>query len=390
MGFVSNLFKGSNYKADTGANGGDAVAQRKALEDSIAQQQAFVNATGAQNGLQNQSSVFNQLQGVADGTGANPAQAMLNQATGQNVANQAALMASQRGVSANPGMIARQAANQGANLQQQAVGQGATMQANQSLGALSQLGGIAGQQVGQQQNALNSLQNQQANEQQMLLNAASNASQINAGVAAQNQQQKMGILKGVTGAIAKGASMAGGGGGMAEGGVVGAPDVSANGPKSKAAQHLLGLSGQPLMDNTQGAIEDIGDVLGFGAKAGAAAMAPGAPQGMVAPTQGMDPNALNLGNSSPMMAMGNASQMPQFKAKGGNVGGKLKAGGKVPGKPKIGGAKDHYANDNVQAVLSPGEVVLPRSVTQSKDPVGNAAKFVAAIMAKQSMKGKKK
>ncbi len=82
----------------------------------------------------------------------------------------------------------------------------------------------------------------------------------------------------------------------------------------------------------------------------------------------------------------------QAMAKGGKVTGpKLAADKKtVPGKAKVKGANDSYANDTVDAKLSPGEIVLPRSVTMSADPVGNAAKFVQAIMAKQQMhKGRK-
>lgn len=70
-------------------------------------------------------------------------------------------------------------------------------------------------------------------------------------------------------------------------------------------------------------------------------------------------------------------------ATGGSVGGHpslgaaLRAGGSVPGKAAVRG--DSYSNDTVPAVLSPGEIVLPRSVTQSKDPAKHAAAFVAAI-----------
>jgi hypothetical protein len=45
-----------------------------------------------------------------------------------------------------------------------------------------------------------------------------------------------------------------------------------------------------------------------------------------------------------------------------------------------------YDNDKVPAMLSEGEIVLPRTVTQSANPVAAAAKFVQAIM---SRKGKK-
>ncbi len=133
-----------------------ALAQQ---QGAVKQQQDLLNALQQQGGMQKQQDVYGQLQGaygqnqglygqlqgVANGTGPNPAMAMLNQQTGQNVQNQAALMAGQRGAGANSGLIARQAAQQGANTQQQAVGQGATMQAQQSLNALGQAGGVLGQ-----------------------------------------------------------------------------------------------------------------------------------------------------------------------------------------------------------------------------------------------------
>jgi hypothetical protein len=37
-------------------------------------------------------------------------------------------------------------------------------------------------------------------------------------------------------------------------------------------------------------------------------------------------------------------------------------------------------------MLSPGEIVIPRSIVNSKDAPAQAAKFVAAIMAKKSLK----
>lgn len=55
-------------------------------------------------------------------------------------------------------------------------------------------------------------------------------------------------------------------------------------------------------------------------------------------------------------------------------------GGQVPGKPKVFG--DNEANDTVPAWLSPGEVVLPRSVTNSPDAPEQAAAFVRAVQAR--------
>lgn len=160
-------------------------------QQGLTNQQQFVNATQAQNGLGNQTSVYNQLQGVTNGTGPNPAQAQLQQATGANVANQAALMAGQRGSNANAGLIARQAAMQGANTQQQSIGQAATLQAQQSLNALSAQGNLATQQAGQQANATNAYSQSAQNEQQNLLNGI--AGQNNAAV---NQQSNINSVNG--------------------------------------------------------------------------------------------------------------------------------------------------------------------------------------------------
>lgn len=61
----------------------------------------------------------------------------------------------------------------------------------------------------------------------------------------------------------------------------------------------------------------------------------------------------------------------------------LKAGGKVPGQAKVKG--DSKENDTVPAMLSPGEIVIPRSI--AKDP--EAAKdFVQAIHDRSSKKAK--
>lgn len=62
----------------------------------------------------------------------------------------------------------------------------------------------------------------------------------------------------------------------------------------------------------------------------------------------------------------------------------MKGGGFVPGQAKVAG--DSPKNDVVNAKLSPGEIVLPRTVVNSKNPSEAAARFVAAVLAK---KGKK-
>jgi hypothetical protein len=190
---------------DRPADVNQANTQYKNAQDALAQQNAFLQATQAQNGLGNQTSVFNQLQGVANGTGPNPAQAQLAQATGANVSNQAALMAGQRGANQNVGLMARQAAQQGAATQQQSAGQAATLQAQQSLNALSGMGNIAGQQAGQQAAATQANTQATQNEQKQILDAIAqqnstaaglqaNINTVNGGLANTTMQGQQGLL----------------------------------------------------------------------------------------------------------------------------------------------------------------------------------------------------
>jgi hypothetical protein len=66
-----------------------------------------------------------------------------------------------------------------------------------------------------------------------------------------------------------------------------------------------------------------------------------------------------------------ASQL-KFPARGGNIESR-----EIPGNAKYKG--DTRSNDTVPALLSPGEIVLPRSVAQDEDAPDKAKKFVAAI-----------
>lgn len=387
MGFVGNLLGvggggGSGFSAqpvptDNPLDSGEInVAQEQALK-GINQQQAFVNALNQQNGLGNQSSVFNQLQGVANGTGPNPALAQLNQTTGANVANQAALMAGQRGAGANPALLARLAAMQGANTQQQAVGQAATMQANQQLGALNQLGGIAGQQAQQQQAGLSGLNQATLQNQGQLISGLdqqnknkismmSNINNANAGMAGTNANNQAGLFGGVLGGVgsalgvfgapaakAAGAALAhGGSAGYADGG-------SVSGPQSFAANYFNGMGSAP---------QTSGQVLN---------------QGMSSLSRGIG-SLFHSNPTNPMLAnapiaMPAAEVMPQNTMMASD-------GGKVPGKAQVAG--DSYANDTVSAKLSPGEIVIPRSIIQGQNPVQMAAKFVEQELLKQHMSKK--
>lgn len=52
-------------------------------------------------------------------------------------------------------------------------------------------------------------------------------------------------------------------------------------------------------------------------------------------------------------------------------------GGEIPGKPRVYG--DDEANDTVPAWLSPGEIVIPRTIAQDPAAAEKAASFVAAV-----------
>lgn len=238
MGFLGSIFGGGS-SVQNPSNVAQANQNFNDVQAGIGQSQSFLNALQGLNGIQNQGNVFNQLQNVANGQGPNPAQAMLNNTTGQNVAQQAALMGSQRGVSSNPGLLARQAAQQGSQIQQQAAGQGAALQAQQSLGALGQLGGLASQQVQQQQNALGQYNAATQGARGQTLNSIGGQN-TNATTTSNNAGQN--ILGGVAGALGSVV-------GLAEGGQV---------PNSHVGRHLLGLAeGGMALDLSEGSSEPV-------------------------------------------------------------------------------------------------------------------------------------
>lgn len=330
---VSSIFGGPAPGQVTGsataATGEQANQRFDEVNQGLTNQAGFLQAVQAQNGLGNQTQVYNQLQGVADGTGANPAQAMLNQATGANVANQAALMAGQRGSSANAGLIGRQAAQQGANTQQQAAGQGATLQANQSLNALTAAGNMANTQAGQQANATNAYTNSALQGQQNVLGALTSQNQINSGAQQGNAQMQGNLLGNLAGAAGSALQ-------LAEGGAV--PEAPKAGPTSLTAQYFAQGGKVPAM------------------------VSPG--------EQYLPPQAAKA------VAKGDAKP--------------LSVGERIPGKPKVAG--NSYANDVVPKTLTTGGVVIPNSIMQGKDAEKKAAEFVRQVLSKKQglpAKGKK-
>lgn len=385
---VSNLLgnspNGSGFQAQQAnliqpVTADQAATSYNQTQSGLTQQQNLINALSAQNGIGNQGQVYNQLQGVVNGTGPNPAQAQLNQATGQNVANQAALMAGQRGAGANVGLLARQAAQQGAGIQQNAVGQAATLQANQSLNALNQAGGIAGQQVGEQQSAVQGYNQDAQGQQGQILGAlqgynqnqiqnTSQANSANAGIAQANAGNTAKAIGGLTNAAGVATGLLTGGAAPA---VAAAANLSSNTPGGQAADY----NALPNAGYARG-----GEIAAPNPKVAAVAQNDRF-KGVLPPhvqhiADIYHPQKFAKGGAVKAMVSPGEMYLPPDKAKDVAVKGKnpLKEGKMVPGKAQVKG--DSKKNDTVPADLEEGGVMIPRSVMQSKNPTEKIKKFV--------------
>lgn len=361
----------------------------KNAQSGLSQQQSFVDALKAQNGIQNQSDVYNQFNQIAQGTGGpNPAQAMLNQATGANTANQAALMASQRGAGANTGLIARQAAQQGGALQQNAAGQAAIMRAQQQQNALNSLGGIAGQQVGELGGGIQGYNQAAQNEQAQMLGAASDYNRVqqasmasqnaaNAGIAGQTSQGQQKLLGGALGgagsALNMGSLSSAGAAFAAHGGMIQKYADGGNVMESNEGQE------PPAMPTADEPISWAGKFLKGYAN-------PQAHSTQIASQE--SPTLMARGGKVPAMVSPGEIYLPPQKAKEVAKKGQsaLKDGEKIPGKAKVTG--DSLKNDVVSRNLDVGGVVIPRSKV---DDAKSAVDFVSAVLAKHGQKipGKK-
>lgn len=356
-----------------GIGGGSGGTGFNANQSGTNPQQLQTAYTNANNAVANQNQVYNQFQNIAAGQGPNPAQAMLNQSTAANVANQGALQGGQRGAAQNVGLIARQAGQQGMQAQQQAAGQGASMQAQQALGALGQAGQMATGITAAQQG------------EQGILQGANSANQnIQGQLANTTMQGQQGLLGGVGNAFGAITHLFAEGGNvqkMAEGGDMG--------PRSMFAQFINQAQpgNMPQFGSSNSGASALAAIgknkkpqVASNPMAGATNAVPNSP----VPGGNQSAGSGSIPTNGGFIDPSQTDQTFVQAAMGGNVGSALKQGGHVPGKAKVKG--NSYSNDTVKALLSPGEVVIPKSVMESGDPVRGAAQFVQAMMSK---KGKK-
>lgn len=360
---VNNAVSGGNKPAQM-AQINNPVTQAQVNEqygnsqNALQQQQALVNALQAQGGIGNQSQALEMFRQQALGQGPNPAQQQLANATGANTANQAALMAGQRGTSGNAGLMARQIAQQGAANQQNLAGQSAALQAQQQLAGQQLFGNLATQQVGQQQQAVGG-QNQfaqglygQTLQGMGNFNNAqvANTQQYNSANSKLNEQlqkSQLGLGAGIGAGIAGLAPQIG----QSFGNLLG--DTGKFG-KEMQIQSMQNIT--PKNFNDANVNRDIQN---------------SAHGGMIGYAMGGQANMQKNYDNGP-------------RSKAGHAFCNMKAGGKVEGQAQVVG--DSERNDTVPAMLSPGEIVIPRSILQGKNPAQGAAKFVQAILAKKGMK----
>ena len=376
MGLLDSIFGGaSNQFTQERAFAPGTQATVQNLQPQIAQ--TFGQYNAANQGEMNLAQV---LQNQMYGHGPNVAQNMLNQTTGQNVAQQAALMAGSRGAGANAGLIARQAAQQGGAAQQQAAGQAATLAAQQQLGAQGALANVYGN-VANQANQAQSIQQQAlASQNAQIVNANNAYNQLGMQQAQQNAQMNQGLIGGLANVGMKVAGFLHDGGavkGYADGGQTqDNPSIFGKGSgfgggsafgfntnfitRQPPKATPMGVSSVPLNPNIYGGsstspyVETINPVM-----AGEKDMS------MAHAAQGGQTEFLPF---SPM-AYGGAMPVQD-----------MKQGGHVPGQPKHN--FDTVKNDVVPAMLTPKEIVLPLSVTQSQNAPEEAAKFVAKELQK--------
>lgn len=385
-----NAYKNAGAKAAqiyNPANPGNLNASLANTNSGLLSQAYLQSALQGQNGIGNQSNVFNQQQGLSNmlqqqalGRGPNPAMAQLNQTTGQNVANQAALMAGQRGVQSNTGLLARQSAQQGAGIQQQAVGQGATMRANQQLAAEGALQGqqanmanVAGQQVGQLANATTGYNQAAQGQLNTLTNANSAFNNAAVGMQSNINNNNTVLASNMANTAGQGSSLLSAFGDAAsivasffqKGGMVKSYDQggnvsnSSNQPSSFVGSYL---NGTPYATPNGLQSIDINNGPNTSQQSG-----------------GAQQNGLG------QLANGAADLAMAFMSKGGKAplnGEKLAQSGKqVPGKPKVN--RNSLKNDVVPAMLTPKEIVLPLSVTTNPNAPELAKVFVTHVLANQ-------
>ncbi len=352
------------------------------------------NAGAALGTVPQYQNLYGQQQGLADallaqsrGQGPNPAQLQFQQNTDQNIKQMSGALASQRGM--NPALAAHMAAQQGAAMQQQAAGQSALLGAQQQLAAQGQLGATFGQ-MGNTLGGQNNVYNTAGGLYGGAANTAGTVGQLGnqiygtsmQGLGQHNAAVNQGSLgaQGINAGVASGNQAAG----VAGQEILGKQSIANAANQAKMNQGLLG-----------GAMQGIGGIFGkaIGPALGGALGGGGEGSGSFGADVASDSGGAASGAGS---ATGDAADWGQGVANvahGGEIPDRqalslahalMGRGGNVPGKAKVQG--DAAKNDTVPTVLSPKEIVIPRSIAMAEDAPQKAAEFVAKLKGKESNK----
>lgn len=280
-----------------------------------------------------ENAYLQRLDQYSQGNAPSAAQIQMQQGINQASQQAQALAASQRGIS--PALAARMAAQSQAGIAQNAAAQGAALRAQE------------------QQNYMNML----GQEHQSIRTGQIGGAQLQAYNANQSANRTAGILGGIGSGIAMGAM-------LNKGGEV--PHMAMGGPMMMAAPEVG--SAVPALGPSMGQYMQ--------------AYKMGKSSSMI-PDEAMpkSPDIQTMG-PAPMSRIGQHLSM----ARGGQVN--MVDGGTVPGEARVRG--DNLKNDVVPAMLSPKEIVLPRSVTMHPNAPDKAREFVAAIMARKGQLPQKK
>ncbi len=297
-------------------------------------------------------------------------------------------MAGVRGGNANPGLVARQVGQQGAATEQQAVGQAATLEAEQELSAENALGGVL------QNEGTNALQGQSiaqgatAAENSALTTGGLGAEQINAQTAQANANNTAstagGLISGVGSILGK---IFYKGGKVPLAHAIHAQKLAGGGIAEFAAPSDPRIALNVLSTDAEG--KAIGKLLSPpGATPAALNPLPTTPIGGTGGTMGEAGGLAGDQGEGLMEAVEANPELALMASHGAQVPSPadFRAGGPVAGTAKVQG--DSSQNDTVPAMLSPGEDVLPRSVTMAPDAPERAKRFVEALRDKKGDDGK--
>jgi hypothetical protein len=359
-------FKGKEYKIDKNAFNVNGL-------NSYNQEQQARN---------NQSDFIRQLQAQMSGQGPSLANMQLQQATNRNISQAMGQAASQRGV--NPALAARLAMNNVASANQQAAMDSGLIRQQEMINAQQQLGSQIGAQRQGDLAATDRDLGARMGKEQLEVQQATGLNNVNqAGYEGAAKRRGEFISNIGSGFMT---------GGMYEGGVVPKPTQDPDKVKAFIAS-FQGKKKPPKKSDDMGEIMDFneGGIVPEKSKTRAAQESI-ASESKAETKKAGAPQLTGHAGAGQAVGKGLGKLVSALKGKPQGVGDAninptamvtANEGGEVPGRAVTKG--DSPKNDFVLALLSPGEIVIPRTASESKE---KAKRFVDQLLDKKYKGGK--